>query len=320
MCALTNRFGFRIVCITGAILTALAYSAASFVETVPLFILAHGFVGGIGFGMIYMPSIIIIGFYFEKWRALATSLIVTGSAIGTIAFPPIFNILLKDCDWRMKFRIISAIALILILCGATYRQVKQTRIVRQTVSGPITKMGMYAIASTISSLPAVREVYSRNTNLAYPTTAEVHRQGNYSIYDPSPTSSEIVITNSGTSIKTTKTGVSMFSKGGVSETERLETILEEDFHLTKCQICCIKCRHSCVQRKCCRRKHNIPFRPMYRDDVFLVSSVAAVSQYSTKPARDVNKSKSKSNKNNLKFRITEKIGLSHVGYKSYDAT
>ena len=37
---------------------------------------------GIGFGMMYLPSIVVVGFYFDKKRALATGIAVCGSGIG----------------------------------------------------------------------------------------------------------------------------------------------------------------------------------------------------------------------------------------------
>lgn len=55
---------------------------------------------GIGFGMIYVPAVITTGFYFEKWRALATGISVTGSGIGTIIMGPITKKLINHFSWR----------------------------------------------------------------------------------------------------------------------------------------------------------------------------------------------------------------------------
>lgn len=41
-----------------------------------------------GFGLMYLPAIVIVGFYFEQKRALATGLAVCGSGIGTFLFAP----------------------------------------------------------------------------------------------------------------------------------------------------------------------------------------------------------------------------------------
>ena len=44
---------------------------------------------GISFGLMYLPSIVIVGYYFDKKRAFATGLAVCGSGIGTFLFAPL---------------------------------------------------------------------------------------------------------------------------------------------------------------------------------------------------------------------------------------
>jgi MFS family permease len=44
---------------------------------------------GIGFGLIYLPAIVVVGYYFERKRALATGIAVAGSGVGTFVFPPV---------------------------------------------------------------------------------------------------------------------------------------------------------------------------------------------------------------------------------------
>ena len=47
--------------------------------------------GGFGLGMIYLPSIVIVGYYFESKRALATGIAVCGSGVGSIILPLLSN-------------------------------------------------------------------------------------------------------------------------------------------------------------------------------------------------------------------------------------
>ena len=58
------------------------------------------FTGGIGAGLIYVPAVITTGFYFEKWRALATGISVCGSGIGAFMLSPISTILIEKFGWR----------------------------------------------------------------------------------------------------------------------------------------------------------------------------------------------------------------------------
>lgn len=41
--------------------------------------LLYGVLGGVGFGMIYVPAVIAVGFYFDNKRALATGIAICGS-------------------------------------------------------------------------------------------------------------------------------------------------------------------------------------------------------------------------------------------------
>lgn len=51
--------------------------------------------------MVYMPAVLTVGFYFEKWRALATGLALCGSGVGTFVMAPLTNTLNENYGWRM---------------------------------------------------------------------------------------------------------------------------------------------------------------------------------------------------------------------------
>lgn len=47
---------------------------------------------GVGFGLIYLPAIVSVTCYFEKYRAIATGIGVCGSGFGTIIFAPLVSL------------------------------------------------------------------------------------------------------------------------------------------------------------------------------------------------------------------------------------
>lgn len=50
--------------------------------------------------MIYVSAVLIPGFYFDKWRALATGIAVCGSGIGTFVLVPLNEHLVYNYGWR----------------------------------------------------------------------------------------------------------------------------------------------------------------------------------------------------------------------------
>jgi len=57
---------------------------------------------GIGFGLMYLPSIVMVSFYFDKRRALATGLAVCGSGVGTFVLAPFFSFLVSEYGWKVS--------------------------------------------------------------------------------------------------------------------------------------------------------------------------------------------------------------------------
>ncbi|XP_060073573.1 monocarboxylate transporter 14-like [Ylistrum balloti] len=118
---LTNKFGCRKVTIVGSVIAAIGFIIGSFSPSLNVLIVSYGFLGGFGFGLIYLPSIVSVGYYFEKKRALATGIAVCGSGVGTFIFSPGNNALLAAYDWRGLLLIHSAIILQCAVCGMLMR-------------------------------------------------------------------------------------------------------------------------------------------------------------------------------------------------------
>uniref|UniRef100_A0AC34PUZ0 Major facilitator superfamily (MFS) profile domain-containing protein n=1 Tax=Panagrolaimus sp. JU765 TaxID=591449 RepID=A0AC34PUZ0_9BILA len=84
--ALANHFGCNYVAIAGAIIAAIGFFTSALMPALPVIYFTFGIVGGIGFGLIFLPAVVIVGQYFSNKRALATGIAVCGSGIGTAFF------------------------------------------------------------------------------------------------------------------------------------------------------------------------------------------------------------------------------------------
>ncbi|KAH8348274.1 hypothetical protein KR084_005958 [Drosophila pseudotakahashii] len=121
--ALANRYGFRPVTITGAIFAAICFGLSYYATSVEYLFVIYGILGGIGFCMVYIPAVVIIGFYFEKWRALATGVAMCGSGVGTFVFAPLTRQLLQY-GWRTTLATQGVIVLSCAIFGLTFRPIQ----------------------------------------------------------------------------------------------------------------------------------------------------------------------------------------------------
>ncbi|EDS37193.1 monocarboxylate transporter 3 [Culex quinquefasciatus] len=119
--ALTNKYGCRTVCIAGSIISCVAFALSTLSTNVTMMMLTYGVMGGIGFGFIYLPAVVAVGYYFETKRSLATGIAVCGSGFGTFAFAPLANMLLENFDWKNSTLILAGLILNCAVFGAMMR-------------------------------------------------------------------------------------------------------------------------------------------------------------------------------------------------------
>ncbi|CAF3800653.1 unnamed protein product [Rotaria sp. Silwood1] len=95
----TNTYGCRKVTTVGACLGAAGFLASYFWANLWFYYLAIGITGGIGFGLIYLPTIVSVGFYFESKRSFAMGIAVCGSGLGTLVFPAVMPYVINAPLW-----------------------------------------------------------------------------------------------------------------------------------------------------------------------------------------------------------------------------
>ncbi|XP_064650887.1 monocarboxylate transporter 12-like [Lineus longissimus] len=125
--ALVNKFGCRAVTMVGSVIGAGAFFASTFSPNLDALIILYGVCGGFGFGLIYLPSIVSVGYYFERKRAVATGIAVAGSGVGTFIFAPFSKFLLDVYDWKNALWIMSGIILNCLVFGALMRPLEAKR-------------------------------------------------------------------------------------------------------------------------------------------------------------------------------------------------
>ncbi|XP_012259548.2 monocarboxylate transporter 12-B [Athalia rosae] len=116
-----NKYGCRPVTIAGSILAFACLLASVYAQNVLTMYFTIGIGTGLGFGLIYLPAIVSVTCYFEKYRSLATGIAVCGSGVGTFVFSPLTESLISYFGWRGAMMIISGLVLHCTIFGALFR-------------------------------------------------------------------------------------------------------------------------------------------------------------------------------------------------------
>ncbi|KPJ03688.1 Monocarboxylate transporter 12 [Papilio xuthus] len=123
---LTDRYGCRRMTIFGAILASIGFVISAFVDNVETLFLTFGIMAGFGLSLCYVAAVVIVAYYFEKKRSLATGISVCGSGIGTFIFAPLTHILLEEYGWRGTTLILAGFFLNMAVCGLLFRDLPWT--------------------------------------------------------------------------------------------------------------------------------------------------------------------------------------------------
>ncbi|GFN99379.1 monocarboxylate transporter 9 [Plakobranchus ocellatus] len=76
---------------------------------------------GMGFGLVFLPAVIVIVPYFNKRRAIATGIATSGSGLGVFAYAWIMDMLLEHFNWRGTVLILGGLILNCLLFSLLFR-------------------------------------------------------------------------------------------------------------------------------------------------------------------------------------------------------
>ncbi|KAJ7664591.1 MFS general substrate transporter [Mycena polygramma] len=95
---LYDRGHFYVLLYGGSVLMCLSLFMLSLCKTEQFYqiFLAQGLGAGLGAGAVYVPSVAIVAHYFQRRRALAMSIVASGSALGAVVHPIILNNTLRS--------------------------------------------------------------------------------------------------------------------------------------------------------------------------------------------------------------------------------
>ena len=121
---LVSLLGSRLVAVIGCTVVVIGYLSAAFAApTATMFIVFTGMVG-CGLGMLFLSTLLIVSFYFEKKRAIATGITRCGTSLGVMVFPPMSTYLELSYGLQSVFCIYAAVAVLVLVASFLLRPVE----------------------------------------------------------------------------------------------------------------------------------------------------------------------------------------------------
>ncbi|XP_048041749.1 monocarboxylate transporter 13 [Megalobrama amblycephala] len=130
--ALCNVYGARPVVMMGGFLSGLGFILASQATSLLHLYLTMGFISGLGWALVFTPTVASVMQYFTMRRSLAMGLGFTGVGLASFAFSPLFQYLVEVYAWRGALLILGGLSFNMIACGALIRPLGNPKVLNKT--------------------------------------------------------------------------------------------------------------------------------------------------------------------------------------------
>uniref|UniRef100_A0A3Q4GDX9 Solute carrier family 16 member 12b n=1 Tax=Neolamprologus brichardi TaxID=32507 RepID=A0A3Q4GDX9_NEOBR len=118
-----SRYSCRAAVVAGGLLASCGLLLSSFATSLEMLYFSAGILTGLGFALCYTPAIALVGCYFQRRKALAYGVAMSGSGIGTFVLAPVVQMLIELYSWRGALLVLSAFVANLCVCGALLRPI-----------------------------------------------------------------------------------------------------------------------------------------------------------------------------------------------------
>lgn len=112
---LSDRFGPRLVVLTGSILLAASLVLTSLATSLLVFQLVFGLTVGVATAAIFAPMMACVTGWFDTHRSLAVSLVSAGMGMAPMTMAPFAAWLVSIHDWRTSMQIIAALVTVVMI-------------------------------------------------------------------------------------------------------------------------------------------------------------------------------------------------------------
>ncbi|XP_064651245.1 monocarboxylate transporter 12-like [Lineus longissimus] len=149
--ALANKIGCRITGMLGSVICCVSLVISTFSPNIAVLSITYGAMAGTGLSFVYLVSVVMVGSYFKKRRALANGIAMCGSGIGTFIMSPLLRFLLDKYGWNGTILILAGIALNGCVFSAFFRPVTYKVMKNDSRNGSIEHLGDNVVIAATDS-------------------------------------------------------------------------------------------------------------------------------------------------------------------------
>lgn len=283
--ALINRFGFRACTMTGSIICSTSLFITYFATHYGTLCIFYGAIVGFGYSLINLSCGLVVGFYFEKLRAIALSVASIGSSMGVMCFFPLNSYLVQIGGWRLVTLLHSGLFGLIYFFGMAFRPLISLSVI--TSENDPTRTVTYlpnlstAVLNSRSKSEglmstATERLFGAASNYNFPTAATiiddtVSNQAGPSKKDKSKITLAVHNPESSIAKRQMKQVQSIVSITGVQKNKKRNIEIKMNSAQSK--------KKSCCGSIFTWDKHVTESRPLYRDDAFYEGKVENLPEY-----------------------------------------
>lgn len=129
---LCQKYSCRAVVFVGGLFCALGLTISYFATSLVHLFFTFGVLTGIGGGLSTTPGIILVSQYFDKHRALANGICVSGTAAGSFVFPLLIEVLVKNFGFHGTILLLGGCMLHVCVSATLYRPLENNYLPEET--------------------------------------------------------------------------------------------------------------------------------------------------------------------------------------------
>ncbi|XP_046558282.1 monocarboxylate transporter 14-like [Haliotis rubra] len=121
-----DLLGTRVTAILGAVLACVGCSVSFLADSLIFLYFSFGVLQayhslGLGFNLMFITATVIVNQYFVKRRSLANALGSLGGGVGTMALPPLLQVMMSEYTWRGALLITGGLVLNCAVFGTLFK-------------------------------------------------------------------------------------------------------------------------------------------------------------------------------------------------------